>query len=245
LSGRPAPPVVILVRPQMPENVGSAARAMLNFGVYDLRLVAPDFGWPNAKAVAAATGAHAVMNGVTIHRSVAAAADDLHHLYATTSRPRDLRKPVMGPVAACEAIIGQMAAGRRAGLLFGPERTGLDNDEVALADAVLTVPLNPQFSSLNVAQAVLLCVYQWHACVSSAPPVALHEADRPATKGEVQAMLDHLLSELDDAGYFRSESRRKTLARTVTMMFERRQLSGPEVQLMRGIIKELRHGPFR
>lgn len=245
MSNEPAPPVIIMARPQMPENVGSAARAMLNFGVHDLRLVAPDFGWPNAKAVASASGAHAVMNGVTIHDSVAAAAHDLHHLYATTARPRELLKPVMGPVQACEALIDQIAAGHKAGFLFGPERTGLDNDEVALADAVLTVPLNPKFSSLNVAQAVLLCVYQWHA--SAHGPVAMSQpaTDPPATKGDVKAMLDHLLSELDDAGFFRSESRRKTLSRTVTMMFERRRLSGPEVQLMRGIIKELRHGPFR
>ena len=189
----------------MPENVGSAARAMLNFGVHDLRLVAPDFGWPNAKAVASASGAHIVMNGLTIHDSVAAAAHDLHHLYATTARPRELLKPVVGPVEACEALTGQIASGKNAGFLFGPERTGLDNDEVALCDAVLTVPLNPKFSSLNVAQAVLLCVYQWHATAHESVVLPQPEADPPATKSEVQAMLDHLLSELDEAGFFRSD----------------------------------------
>ena len=237
-------PVIILVRPQMPENLGAAARAMLNFGVTDLRVVSPSFGWPNAKAVASASGAHAVMNHVQFFTSVADAAHDVHHLYATTARPRELAKPVMGPREACTQICAEQAVGRRCGFLFGAERTGLDNDELALADVILTVPLNPEFSSLNLSQAVLLCVYQWHQIQFGEPISSQPLIDIPATKIELQGMIDHLLRELDDVGYFRSDGRRQTLARTISMMFERRKLTTPEVNLLRGIIKELRHGPY-
>lgn len=247
-------PAIIMVRPQMPENVGAAARAMLNFGVTDLRVVTPDFGWPNAKTVAAASGAHAVMNQIRFFPSVAEACADIHHLYATTARPRELIKPVLGPVEACQEMCTQQRQGHRTAFLFGPERTGLDNDELVLADAILTVPLNPEFSSLNLSQAVLLCVFQWHQEwhqqhqeMVTSPPETLAEwspADPPATKIQVQGMLDHLFCELDAVGFFRSDSRRKSLTRTVGTMFERRWLTAPEVHLMRGMIKELRHGPF-
>jgi len=239
-------PAVILCRPQMGENVGTAARAMLNFGLTDLRLVAPRFGWPNAKAVAASSGAHEILNRMTIHGSLAEAAADRHHLYATTARPREMVKPVVDARGMAAEARRQIGEGRGVGVVFGPERTGLSNDEITLADAVLTIPLNPHFSSLNLAQAVLLCGYEWFLSAGAAPPPAgpAEEAEPPATKAELARLLDHLFAELDAVGYFRSESRRESLARTIGLMLERRQLTQPEIHLLHGIIKELRRGPL-
>ena len=234
-------PVVILARSQLGENVGTTARAMLNFGLSELRLVTPKFGWPNAKAVAAASGAHGILNRMTIHDSVADAASDLHHLYATTARPRGMSKPVMSPREAASDARASIGHDRRVGLLFGPERTGLDNDELALADAIVSIPVNPAFPSLNLAQAVLLTSYEW--CLSGdaprAAPASREVDDPPATKGDLARLLDHLLTELDQTGYFRSPDRRDSLSRTIRVMLERRQMTAPEVHLMRGIVKQL------
>ncbi|MCB2053418.1 MAG: RNA methyltransferase [Geminicoccaceae bacterium] len=250
-------PVVILVRPQMGENVGAAARAMLNFGLIDLRLVAPAFGWPNAKAVAASSGAHEILNRMTIHARLTDAVDDLHHLFATTARPRGLNKDIVDARTAAARARLQMARGRRVGLIFGPERTGLENDELTLADALVTVPLNPAFPSLNLAQAVLLLGYEWHMSTAAEPrpetpaetPAAESPAGNPhappATKGDLDRLLDHLLTELDDTGFFRSEDRRQSLSHTIRTMFERRRMTRPEVQLVRGIVKDLVHGRRR
>ncbi len=233
-------PVVILCRPQLGENVGSAARAMLNFGLSELRLVRPDFGWPNAKAVAAASGAHDVLNRMTVFDNLPAALHDVHSLLATTARPRGFDKPVMAPREAAANLRASMAEGRRAALLYGPERTGLTNDELALADGIVTVPVNPLFPSLNLSQAVLLTAYEW-AVSAEVPPVPPPEAE-PATKAEVEGMLQHLLGELDAVDYFRSDDRRLSLSRTIRLMFERRRLAKSEAHLLRGIIKALRRG---
>jgi tRNA/rRNA methyltransferase len=238
----PPAPVVILVRPQLAENVGSAARAMLNFGLSDLRLVAPDFGWPNAKAVAAASGAAEILNRMTIFPDTAAATADLQHLYATTARTRELQKEVVDPAAMARLAKAELAAGRRVGLMFGPERTGLDNEDLILADRLVQIAVNPLFPSLNLAQAVLLCGYEWHR-QDAAPPVAGLD-DPPASKGEVADLLAHLLAELDAVGFFRAEDRKISLSRTIKVMVERMRLTSPEAQLMRGIIKELRRGPL-
>ncbi len=239
----PAAPVVILVRPQLAENVGSAARAMLNFGLAELRLVAPDFGWPSAKAVAAASGAAEILNRMTIVGTTAEAIADLHHLYATTARGRELEKAIVDPAEMATSARQQLALGRRVGLMFGPERTGLDNEDLILADRLVRIAVNPLFPSLNLAQAVLLCGYEWHRTTAS--PVESGLADPPATKGEVADLSAHLLRELDAVGFFRAADRRVSLSRTIKAMVERMQLSGPEVQLMRGIVKELRRGPLQ
>jgi len=237
-----AAPVVILVRPQLAENVGTTARAMLNFGLGELRLVAPDFGWPNAKAVAAASGAAEILNRMQIFPTVAEAAADLHHLYATTARDRGLVKEQHDPASAAAAARAQVAAGRRVGLLFGPERTGLDNDELALADGLVRIDVNPLFPSLNLAQAVLLCAYEWRR--QGAEPSAM-TAPEPAPKAALDGLLRHLLVELEAAGFFRSPDRRDSLGRAIGAMVERMRLTTPEVQLMRGIVKELRRGPLQ
>lgn len=242
IDALPPAPVVILVRPQMAENVGSAARAMLNFGLTELRLVKPEFGWPNAKAVAAASGAAGILNRMTINPTTAAATADLHHFYATTARARDLAKPVTDPAGMAVAARAQVQAGRRVGLLFGPERTGLDNDDLLLADSLVQIPVNPLFPSLNLAQAVLLCGYEWHR--QGAPPVAAGLTEPPARKGEIVDLVDHLIAELDAVGFFRSADRRISLSRTIKAMVERMPLTSAEAQLMRGIVKELRRGPL-
>jgi tRNA/rRNA methyltransferase len=239
----PAAPVVVLVRPQLGENVGTAARAMLNFGLKDLRLVQPQCGWPNVKAVQAASGATEVLNRLQVFDRVADAAADLHRLYATTARPRDLPKPVVSAARAAREARAALAAGERVGILFGPERTGLANDDLIYADAVVSVPVNPDFVSLNLAQAVLLLAYEWFRAgggVSERREAA--PAGAPATKGELDQLLEHLIAELDAVNFFRSADRRESMSRALRLIFARADLRAPDVHLLRGVIKELARG---
>jgi tRNA/rRNA methyltransferase len=236
-------PVIILVGAQLGENVGTAARAMLNFGLTDLRLVRPRCGWPNAKALNAASGATEVLNRLQLFDTVQEASADLHRLYATTARTRDLAKPVVTASEAVRETRAALARGERVGILFGPERTGLTNDDLIYADAVLRVPVNPDFFSLNLAQAVLLVAYEWFQAAKSAP--ARREAkpaSRPATKGELDQLLDHLVSELDAADFFRTPDRRQSMARALRLIFARADLHEPDVHLLRGVIKQLARG---
>lgn len=237
-ASAPAAPVVVLCRTQMGENIGTAARAMLNFGLTELRLVAPQCGWPNAKAVVAASGAVAVLNGVRLFPDLAAATADLHHTLATTARAREMAKPVLEPEAAAARAAELRGEGRAVGIVFGPERTGLTNDELLLADALVSYPVNPEFASLNLAQAVLLFGYAWFRRTAPERP-AIAAAAAPATKAEVQGLVDHLVRELDQVSFFRAEERRASLIRAIAVMLERRQWSASEVHLMRGIIKDL------
>jgi tRNA/rRNA methyltransferase len=237
MSG-PVAPAIILCRTQMGENVGTTARAMLNFGLTELRLVAPQCGWPNAKAVVAASGAVEVLNRVAIFRDLAAATADLHHILATTARAREMSKPVQDAEGAAAGARALIAEGRRVGLVFGPERTGLTNDELLLADTLISYPVNPAFASLNLAQAVLLFGYAWfrQAGAAPSPPAA---GTIPATKAEVGGLVDHLVRELDQVSFFRADERRASLIRAISVMIERRGWTTPEVHLMRGIIKDL------
>ena len=192
---RPAgAPVVILVRPQLGENVGTTARAMLNFGLTELRLVEPKCGWPSVKALQAASGATEILNGLRIFDRVEEAVADLELLFATTARPRDLPKRVVSAAGAAREARAALAEGRRVGVLFGPERTGLSNDDLIFADAVLSVPLNPDFTSLNLAQAVLLVGYEWFQAGGPAPPRQASAASRRATKGELDQLVEHLVA---------------------------------------------------
>jgi tRNA/rRNA methyltransferase len=237
----PAPPApaVIICRTQMGENIGTAARAMLNFGLTELRLVAPQCGWPNAKAVVAASGAVAVLNRIEVFPDLAAATADLHQTLATSARPREMRKPVLGPEAAAAQARSALGEGRRVGIVFGPERTGLTNDELLLADALVSYPVNPAFASLNVAQAVLLFAYVWHRQAAVDAPPAVADPATPATKAEVGGLVDHLVRELDVVDYFRVAERRASLIQTITVTLEGRHWTAAEVHLMRGIIKDL------
>ncbi len=237
-------PAVILVRPQMGENIGAAARAMLNFGLTDLRIVAPRDGWPNVKAVNAASGAIEVIDGVRVFDSAAQAITDLNHVFATTARPRDMLKPMTTPRAAVAEMRAWDAAGERSGLLFGRETMGLDNDTLTLADAIIEVPTSPAFASLNLAQAVLLIGYEWLlSSVEPAEPVIRPGRTRPATRAELQTFFDHLERELDACGFLRNTEKRPTMVRNIRNLFLRAGLFEQELRTLHGIVSELSHGP--
>jgi tRNA/rRNA methyltransferase len=242
----PAAPVVILVRPQLGENVGAAARAMLNFGLTDLRLVQPQCGWPNVKAVQAAAGATEVLNRLHVFARVEDAAGDLQRLYATTARPRDLPKAVVTAAQAAREARAAMAEGELVGLLFGPERTGLSNDDLIYADAVVNIPANPGFASLNLAQAVLLLAYEWYQSGAAVPArQPAQPAGPPASKGELAQLLEHLIAELDAVDFFRAADRRASMSRALKLIGARAGLRVPDVHLLRGVVKELARGGRR
>jgi tRNA/rRNA methyltransferase len=235
-----ASPAIILVDPQLGENIGAAARAMLNCGLTELRLVRPRDGWPNEKALANASGADAVIEGARLFDSTEAAIADLTRVYATTARPRDMVKVVETPRFAAAEIRARLAAGDRIGILFGPERTGLVNDDIALADALICVPLNPAFSSLNLGQAVLLVGYEWFQSADATPARQLvTNATRPAVKEELLNFFAHLERELDESGFLRNVEKRPSMVRNIRSMFDRAELTEQEIQTLHGIVKEL------
>jgi tRNA/rRNA methyltransferase len=240
-TARPPQPAVVLVAPQMGENIGTAARAMLNFALGDLRLVRPRDGWPNIKAVAAASGATEVLDSLRVFDRTEDAIADLQRVYATTARPRHLAKPVVTAHEAAREMRAEIAAGRRVGVLFGPERTGLDNDDVVLADAVLTVPLNPGFSSLNLAQAVLLVAYEWFQAADEMPPPRQEpeHGSRPATREELVGLFEHLERELDEVNFFRAANKRASLVGRIRSILLRAELREADVHILRGIVADL------
>jgi tRNA/rRNA methyltransferase len=235
-----AAPVIILVRPQLGENIGMAARAMLNCGLSELRLVTPRDGWPNPKAVRAASGADVVLEKAKVFDSVAEAVTGLQRVVATTARTRELVQRIVTARRAAVDMRGWIASGERVGILFGPERTGLENDDAVLADTALTIPLNPQFSSLNVAQAVLLVAYEWLASADAAPDERLSEhATRPATKDELQNLFDHLERALDQSGFLRHKAMRPAMVNNLRALLQRAAMTEQEVRTFHGVIKFL------
>lgn len=237
-------PAVILVRPQLAENIGTAARAMLNCGLTDLRLVRPRPSWPHPRAVAAAAGADSVLESARIFATTAEAIADLHHVYATTARPREGVKPVFTARAAAAEAHERAAKRERSGFLFGPERTGLENDDVSLADAILSVPVNPEFSSLNLAQAVLIAAYEWRQAAETAPPRALPRGKaEAATKEDVVAFFERLEGELDACGFLRNVEMRPTMVRNIRNIFHRAGLMAHEVRTLQGILTGLTQRP--
>ena len=242
----PAGPVVILVEPQLGENVGTAARAMLNCGLTELRLVRPRDGWPNAKALAAASGADAVVENASVFDSTEAAITDLNRVYATTARHRGMIKAVVTPRQAATEMRAASARGERVGVLFGPERTGLVNDDIPLADTILQVPLNAAYSSLNLAQAVLIVGYEWfQARDGTLPRELVTNETRPATKAELLNFFTHLEQELDDCGFLRHTDKRPSMVRNIRNLFQRADLTEQEIRTLHGIIKELAHERVR
>jgi tRNA/rRNA methyltransferase len=230
-------PAIVLVKPQLGENIGTAARAMLNCGLADLRLVTPRDGWPSAKAKAAASGADIVLDSARLYPDIAAATADLVHVYASTARDRHMVKREVTPRQAAAEMRQQMTAGEACGVLFGPERMGLLNDEVALADTVLTVPLNPAFASLNLAQAVLVIGYEWFTAGSSAPPEHLRTGQsRRANKKELLAFFDHLEQELDRNGFLRNAEKRPSMVRNLRNLFQRADCTEQELRTLHGVI---------
>jgi tRNA/rRNA methyltransferase len=240
----PDGPAFILVRPQMGENIGAAARAMWNFGLRGLRLVAPRDGWPNPKAVAMASGAGGLLEEAMLRDTTAEAAEDLHVLYATTARPRDLAKTVMTPEAAVADMRARIAGGQRVGVLFGPERTGLETDDVVRANVIVTAPTNPAFASLNLAQSTLLMAYEWRRQGDAAPPVQ-PERGPMATQAEVGRVIDHLVAELDAARFFWPEIKREAMLANLANIFRRAPLTEQDARTLRGVIRALAEGPKR
>lgn len=233
-------PAIVLVRPQLGENIGTAARAMLNFGLSDLRLVAPRDGWPSERARAAASGADLVIDRARLFADSKEAVADLDFVIATTARARDMVKPVLTPAAAAAKLREAIAAGGRAGVMFGPERTGLENDEVVLADALVMVPVNPAFASLNLAQAVLLIGYEWFkASDRTAAERIDYLQTRPATKEELLGFFEHLEGELDRFGFLKPPEKRPSMVRNLRNLFQRAGLTEQEVRTMRGVVASL------
>jgi len=233
-------PAIVLVTPQMGENIGAAARAMRNFGLTDLRLVRPRDGWPNVKAVAAAVGATDVLDRVRVFGDLAEAIADRTCVLATTARPRELLKPTLTPRAAATELRRAEAAGGATALLFGPERTGLENDDVVLADALVTIPTNPDFASINLAQTVLLAGYEWFMAADATPERRLEPgATRPATRAEVMNFFHHLERELDQTPFLANRQQRPSMVRNIRTFFLRARPFEQELRTLHGIVAEL------
>lgn len=235
MPGDPAKPVIVLVRPQLGENIGKAARAMLNFGLAELRLVSPRDGWPNPSAGPAAAGADVVLEKAAVFETLADAVHDCAHVYATTVRKRGVTKPVLTPQEAAREIHGRQG---RSALVFGPERSGLETDDVALARAIVTVPINPEFASLNLAQAVILCAYEWSKGVGLAQPT-MEELLPPAPQDELEGMIAQFEALLEPRGYFRPPSRAAATRRTLRNMLTKPGWNHLEVRTMRGALSSL------
>lgn len=236
-------PAIVLVEPQLGENIGAAARAMANFGLADLRLVAPRDGWPNAKARAAASRADHVVDAARVYADLREAVADLAFVYATTARNRGIPKPVHGPRRAASELRDRQAAGQATGILFGRERWGLTNDEIGLADAIVTFPVDPAFASLNIAQAVLLMSYEWMSsgldgALPARRPVQVLDL-APAPKADLVGLMEHLEQALDEARYFRSPDKRQAMIASLRAILQRAGFTEPEVKVLRGVVAAL------
>jgi tRNA/rRNA methyltransferase len=229
---QPHAPIIILVRPQLGENIGKAARAMLNFGLTDMRLVAPRDGWPNPDAGPAASGADIVLEKAQLFDTLAEAVADISHVYATTVRKRGVTKPVLTPAEAANDI---MSAPTRSAILFGAERSGLETEEVAFARSIITVPINPEFGSLNLAQAVILCAYEWskHQALASPPKVNL---DPPAPQSELDGMIGQMFAMLGENGFFFPPDRSEVTKTTLRNLLTKPAWSSLEVRTLRGVL---------
>jgi tRNA/rRNA methyltransferase len=233
-------PAVILVEPQMGENIGAAARAMWNFGLERMRIVNPRDGWPNQKAVTMSSGAARVIDNVQITETTAQAVEDLHYVFATTARDRDLTKPVVTPERAMEQARAMIAEGQNVGILFGPERSGLENPDIARANAIISVPVNPAFASLNLAQCVLLLAYEWRRHGADViPEVDAMAGTRRAESIEIQKLTEVLEARLHSVGFFWPDHKAESMITTLRNMISRLPLTEADVRVFHGIIKSL------
>ncbi len=242
-------PIVVLVEPQLGENIGAAARAMANFGLSRIRLVKPLQGWPNERARAMAAGADRVLDNAQVYESLEAAIGDCNFVLATTARNHDQAKPVVGADMAAAELATRVSAGETVALVFGRERAGLTNHEVALADCVLTLPVNPAFASLNLAQAVVIVSYEWFKRASGgALPFSMPEKSPPAPKQQLDAFFSDLERELEKVEFFRPEEKRGTMRVNLLNIFQRMTPSQQDVRTLHGVINAIaqgRKGPAR
>ncbi|MBC2773257.1 RNA methyltransferase [Rhizobium sp. AQ_MP] len=234
-------PAIILMEPQLGENIGMVARAMANFGLAELRLVNPRDGWPSDKARAAAAKADHVIDGTVVFDTLEEAIADLNFVYATTARQRDGFKPVRSPVTAAETLRTKFRSGEKTGILFGREKSGLSNEDVALADEIVTFPVNPAFASLNIAQAVLLMSYEWmKSGMDDVRAVPFDAPEQPpATKDELIGLFDHLEEALEARNYFHPAHKKPRMIENLRAVFSRRAFTAPEIHVVRGIISSL------
>lgn len=242
---QPTPPVVILDKPQLADNIGAVARVMANFGMDQLRLVSPRDGWPQDRAWAAASGADWVLDGVQVFDSVAEAIADLNTVFATTARPRETRQPVRTPRESARLLYDDTASGLSTGLLFGGERAGLETTDIALCQGITTIPIDPRHHSLNLAQAVAVNAYEWRVLVLDAPPPSFREGDPPAEARLVEGMMAHLETELEEGGFFYPPEKKPSMMQNLRVMLGRAAFSEQEVATFRGVIHALSKGRGR
>jgi tRNA/rRNA methyltransferase len=238
-------PCVILDRPQLAENIGAVARVMANFGLADLRLVAPRDGWPQERAWASASGADWPLDGARVFANLAEASADLQRVYATTARPREARLPVITPREAAGELNAAAAAGLATGLLFGAERAGLETADIAFCQAIVTIPIDPRFRSLNLAQAVAITAYEWRVVIEAGAPPAFADAAEAADQGELAGLYAHLETELEASGFFFPPEKTPSMVRNLRAIFARARLSVQEARTLRGVITALTKGRGR
>ena len=236
-----AQPAIVLVRPQMGENIGAAARAMWNFGLDRMRIVAPRDGWPNSRAVAMSSGAGRLLDEAQLHDDLPGALADCTYVFATTARPREMTKPVFSPERAMQMAAEKLAAGEKVAVLFGPERAGLENDDISRANAIITVPVNPDYASLNLGQCVLLVAYEWMRQTGD----VVHEADAPGPKGdwatglEIEKLAEHYEQRLDEAGFFFPPEKAEGMQQNLRNLWSRMRLTRADVQMLHGIMRQM------
>ena len=240
------PPVVILNEPQLAENIGSVARVMGNFGLTDLRLVRPRDGWPQERAWASASGADWPLDKAKVHQRLEAAIADRQLVFATTARNRELRLPVHTPREAAAKLHEAAAAGRKTAILFGGERAGLETQDIALCQGIITIPIDPKFHSLNLAQAVALTAYEWRtALADEAPPRFKHMESPPAEQDQLLGLYEHLERELEAGGFFHPAEKKPSMVQNLRVIFARAGLNEQEVRTLRGVITALSKGRGR
>lgn len=233
-------PSFVLVRPQMGENIGAAARAMWNFGLDRMSIVAPRDGWPNQKAVAMASGAGRLLDEAQLSESTAEALGETHFVFATTARSRDLTKDVYAPEAAMQEAAKRIAGGERVAVLFGPERAGLENDDIARANAIISVPVNPEFPSLNLAQCVLLTAYEWRRATADVTNVETALAGTEMASGiEIEKLAEHYEDRLETAGFFFPPEKAEGMKTVLRNLWSRMPLTRADVQMLHGVLRQM------
>jgi len=238
----PAAPVVILNAPQLAENIGAAARVMANFGLAELRLVKPRDGWPQDRAWASASGADWPLDGARVFGSVGEAIGDLQLVFATTARPRELQLPILTPRQAAGELRRAVGEGQRTGLLFGGERAGLETADIALCQAVVTIPIDPRFRSLNLAQAVAINAYEWRTGAEDAPPMHFRDMAPPAPAAELLGLYEHLERELETSGFFHPPEKTPSMVQNLRAALGRARFTEQEVRTLRGVVTALSRG---
>ncbi len=232
-------PAFVLVRPQMGENIGAAARAMWNFGLDRMRITSPRDGWPNQRAVAMASGAGRLLDEAQLFDSTADAIGDCDYVYATTARPRELTKPVFSPEAAMNDARDRIAAGGKVAVLFGPERAGLENDDISRANAIISVPVNPQFASLNLGQCVLLTGYEWQRATVDTVAQTVSMTSEWATQTEMEKLAEHYEERLDTAGFFFPEHKAASMKVNLRNLWSRMPMTRADIQMLHGVMRQM------